>query len=67
MAMRKQDALWAESLGAAWGIAPMGPVLLKMIRAAVRAALPGRQQQKNLDPAMEAAVKAALRVARRRY
>lgn len=36
------------------------------IRSAVRAVLPGRQQKKNLDPLMAAAVKAAARTLRRR-
>lgn len=39
--------------------------LEKVIRAVVRAVVPGRQQKKNLDPLMEAAEKAATRALRR--
>lgn len=41
--------------------------LYDMVRSSVRAALPGRQQAKNLSDAMEKAIKAAARVLGRRY
>ena len=35
------------------------------IKSAIRAALPGRQQKKNLDPFLDAGMKAAVRTLRR--
>ena len=43
-----------------------GQVLYQMIRAAVRAALPGRQQARNLDPVLHEACRAGARVLMRR-
>lgn len=44
----------------------VGGDLFRVVRAAVRAVVPGRQQAKNLDPLMRQALTAAVRVLRRR-
>lgn len=49
------------------GIDPnFAPMIAAAVKSAVRDALPGRQQKRNLDPIIAKATKAAIRTIRRR-